>query len=459
MLVLVCAWQPVGDLFNHREERLANIATTSDLEGEAFVFYAVRALDAGEEATLTYGRRRGAAGEPSNGALLLDYGFTVPFSRSDEVRLQLRSRSLTHPDEVDIRLTLHPDHAYELARFEPAHVLRAIEARLAEYPTTLSADERALAAPLPPPHDEGRWRARHAREALAGEKRVLRHWRRQLLALDPHVDASNDGGEVRTVETSGGSAPSAFSNASTASRGLAGESTAAADEASEDVPWRFYATALSWELPRRRSDVILEVGRDNDALGRPTTAATAAAAATTGVGGGASPRRGVYVAEGSLHFGDLIGCYGGSLLSSAAQQAKLESLQGDTAFERYIFWVNSSHTLDPTDDSGRVERPFRWEMALVNEPEVSLPNAYPFYDQYGKCRDRQGLAGVPYFAVRDIAVGEEVTVCYGPTYRRDYTSVCGDGELLGRWSALQVELLRPQLRRVRDVPVSRRHVP
>ena len=54
----------MGDLFNHREERLANIATTSDVAGEAFVFYAVRALEAGEEATLTYCRRRGTGEAP-----------------------------------------------------------------------------------------------------------------------------------------------------------------------------------------------------------------------------------------------------------------------------------------------------------------------------------------------------------------------------------------------------------
>ena len=109
-----------------------------------------------------------------------------------------------------------------------------------------------------------------------------------------------------------------------------------------------------------------------------------------------------------------------------------------------MFHVNSSHTIDPTDGEGRVQPPYRWQMALVNEPGAdTMPNALPFYDSYGMCSDRWGEPGVPYYAVRGIRTGEEVTVCYGPSYRRDYASVCDERELLGRWSRLQRALLQP----------------
>eukprot|EP00966_Prymnesium_polylepis_P030888 718709-Prymnesium_polylepis.1 len=71
-------------------------------------------------------------------------------------------------------------------------------------------------------------------------------------------------------------------------------------------------------------------------------------------------------------------------------------------------------------------------MALVNEPRDQLPNALPFYDAYGLCADHRGRAGIPYYAVREIGVREEVLVCYGPSYRRRYSSVCADAGLLAR---------------------------
>ena len=72
-------------------------------------------------------------------------------------------------------------------------------------------------------------------------------------------------------------------------------------------------------------------------------------------------------------------------------------------------------------------------MALVNEPGPSeLPNATPLDYAYGLCRDRYGRPGVPYYAARAIGAGEEVHVCYGPHFRRDYATSCTDRPLLAR---------------------------
>ena len=79
------------------------------------------------------------------------------------------------------------------------------------------------------------------------------------------------------------------------------------------------------------------------------------------------------------------------------------------------------------------------EMSLVNEPHgTQLPNLTPLdYQNLGSCRDRDGRAGVPYLAARSIQAGEEATVCYGPSFRREYATVCADAPLMQRWTALQ----------------------
>ena len=50
-----------------------------------------------------------------------------------------------------------------------------------------------------------------------------------------------------------------------------------------------------------------------------------------------------------------------------------------------------------------------------------------------------------YYAARAIRPGDELLVCYGPNYQRDYASTCTDRPLLARWSALQALLLGPVL--------------
>ena len=108
--------------------------------------------------------------------------------------------------------------------------------------------------------------------------------------------------------------------------------------------------------------------------------------------------------------------------------------------------VNASHVVDPTDAHGRVPDETPHQMALVNEPTGdAMPNLTPMEYRHGLCRDREGNAGVAYVAVRDILPGEALTVCYGPSYKRDYATVCADTALLGRWTALQQRLLRPLL--------------
>ena len=47
-----------------------------------------------------------------------------------------------------------------------------------------------------------------------------------------------------------------------------------------------------------------------------------------------------------------------------------------------------------------------------------MPNVYPMEYEFGRCRDRDGRSGVPYYAVRDIRPNEQLTVCYGPHYDR-----------------------------------------
>ena len=82
-------------------------------------------------------------------------------------------------------------------------------------------------------------------------------------------------------------------------------------------------------------------------------------------------------------------------------------------------------------------------MSLVNEPHgTQLPNLTPLdYQHMGSCRDRDGRPGVPYLAARSIQAGEEATVCYGPSFHREYATVCADAPLMQRWTALQARLL------------------
>ena len=117
--------------------------------------------------------------------------------------------------------------------------------------------------------------------------------------------------------------------------------------------------------------------------------------------------------------------------------------------DRYTYdapaWPGS--VADPTGADGKVSLPFRWEMALVNEPGPGkLPNASPLDYTIGRCRDRYGRPGVAYYAVRTILPGEEVTVCFGPNFVRGYATSCTDTSLLGRWSRVQQAALAPFLR-------------
>ena len=184
--------------------------------------------------------------------------------------------------------------------------------------------------------------------------------------------------------------------------------------------------------------------------------------------------------------GDLVGCYGGELLSEDAREARRRNSLLDSSWEAYSLRFNRTHVLDPTSaTSGRVDDtrpPFRWEMALVNEPGPgSLPNLVLLKssDQPHYCLDRFGSLGVPYYAVRRIEPGVELTVCCtlqmfqlrtfalcgsalttltppvrssaladGASYKRAYATSCSDTELLTRWEGHVKITLQPFLGRV-----------
>ena len=42
------------------------------------------------------------------------------------------------------------------------------------------------------------------------------------------------------------------------------------------------------------------------------------------------------------------------------------------------------------------------------------------------CRDRWGGSGLPYYANTQIVAGDELFVCYGATYEREYDTICSD---------------------------------
>ena len=166
------------------------------------------------------------------------------------------------------------------------------------------------------------------------------------------------------------------------------------------------------------------------------------------IAGATDGRAGLYVAEGSFEFGDLVGCYTGTPLDADAWERKRRA--APRAAE-HVYWANATHVVDPTSATGVMEDtvpPYRHEMAVVNEPTHGMPNLYPVDYEYGRCRDRHGALGVAYYAARQIVAGDELLVCYGPGFARDgqYDSVCADTPLLARWSALQRLLLEPRLR-------------
>ena len=135
-----------------------------------------------------------------------------------------------------------------------------------------------------------------------------------------------------------------------------------------------------------------------------------------------SVMRSVWVSEGKFAPGDLVGCYAGKLVGNEEAEGQNEEVAV------YSFTYNGTHTLDPTGPNGKVsgtDPPFATEMALVNEPGRGwVPNAG--YFNSGRCTDRLGRFGVPYVATREISAGDEVTVCYGPTYDRHYHTICAD---------------------------------
>ena len=109
---------PIGDCFNHAEERFANVVTKSDPANGVFDFVAMRDVKTGDELLVSYSLHS----EPSNSKLLLDYGFCTPYSLHDEVSVDLQLAGEIKPamakllqalqltDYVrEARLTLGPD--------------------------------------------------------------------------------------------------------------------------------------------------------------------------------------------------------------------------------------------------------------------------------------------------------------------------------------------------------------
>ena len=155
--------------------------------------------------------------------------------------------------------------------------------------------------------------------------------------------------------------------------------------------------------------------------------------------------RGVIAGPGSrIEPGQLLGCYTGRVLGPFERANKRVRSSG---FESYCFPVNATHVVDPTDEQGQLSSDTPHSMALVNEPSGdSMPNVWPMDYRYGACRDRELRPGVPYYAAREIAPGEELVVCYGATFQRaTYRTTCSDATLLARWTELQKRVLPPLL--------------
>ena len=64
-----------------------------------------------------------------------------------------------------------------------------------------------------------------------------------------------------------------------------------------------------------------------------------------------------------MRFGELAGCYSGTLRRRGKAAAKAHS-----GFEQYTFAVNGTHFIDPTAADGTVSDDTEHQMSLVNEP-------------------------------------------------------------------------------------------
>ena len=339
-------------------------------------------------------------------------------------------------------------------------LVEALDGRLSEFERSLEADEAELARlpdplPLQAQRDENAdsgsssraaavaaYTARCCVEMLAGEKRILHHWRRvasRLRAAARPIDEwpwygdHSDALPARAVQPH--HIPAQMSQ-SPPPLPLPSPFVPVYVAGMSDHVHQFGPDGIGWDviarqqLPRHTEEQVPHV--------------------VLAVGKGEHASRGVVVASGSLRVGDLVGCYGGRLLDPAARHAKW--LAVGPAFEQYTFATTTADgqpaVVDPTGADGTVSGPpFQWEMALVNEPGLGqLPNVSPLDYELGRCYDRYGKPGVAYYAVRTIGPGEEVLVCFGPNFARDYPSSCTDHTLLGRWSRLQRAVLAPYLR-------------
>ena len=413
---------PMADLINHKDPLEANVGLRS--EADALVLFATRRINPDDELTRNYGD----VSAVSNAQLLLDYGFVEPWDPHLVVRLEEDLAGSDEPQpgghhaaaEGGSRLTL-TSASTPTDWLEHRHLLVAIGRRLAGYTSTLDEDEDALAKL--PPEREPTARERRARDALeivAAEKRVLHLWRRFLLRPSDKL----------------GPSPSDLRH-SAADVLLA----ASAGEGHTFRPSGTYLLPDGAAAPRAPADVWLRV-----------------------VGTRGAPRpRGVFVVSGTLQMGDLVGCSGGELLSEGARQARRKNPALDSSWEDYALRFNRTHVLDPTSaETGRVDDtspPFRWEMALVNEPGPGrLPNLVSLGGgDHARCLDRFGSPGVPYYAVRQVQAGAELSVCYGPSYNRHaaYVTSCSETALLTRWERQMRVVLQPFLGRE---PKSRTHL-
>ena len=457
---------PLGDLFNHAAAGLTNVVTTSDPSRDVFEFIATRRVAPGEEALLSYSLH----GEPSNSKLFLDYGFCVPYSLHDEVAVPLLS-ALDTTDSQDgavagllrslqldkyasaARLTIDgidaasPPHELiaagrvlalspsQLATATPESVLgpqepqfeRAVlqllaerlRARLMRFDQPLQGGETdAMASHEDDEHHlaSGEWRrtdgAGCSFHVRAGERRILLHWWRRLTKLAADIQPRGD--ETHARWSGGSRQPSPNAPDTLALHAFRADA----------VGWDVQADAPLSSVTASASLEVHSLQRGGDVAGLTERRL-----------------RGVIVSRGSqLRLGDLAGCYTGALLGPDERAAKRT-----TGFEAYCFPINSTHVVDPTNGDGHVPSDSVHPMALVNEPTGDvMPNLTPRNYRFGLCRSA-GLPGVPYYAVRDILPGEELTVCYGPDFSRSYKTVCSDRALLRRWTELQERLLLPLL--------------
>mmetsp|Transcript_7558 Transcript_7558/g.15368 ORF Transcript_7558/g.15368 Transcript_7558/m.15368 type:complete len:258 (+) Transcript_7558:200-973(+) len=130
---------------------------------------------------------------------------------------------------------------------------------------------------------------------------------------------------------------------------------------------------------------------------------------------------GVFLANGTIEPGQLVGCYTGEVCH---EDEKWEGRCGKKGEDEYILWLNGTHFVNPVPIGGTIldtVPPYKREMAFVNEPYGKMQ---PNIIARQPCRDRYGALGRGFYALSRIQPGDELFMCYGHSYRRNYETYC-----------------------------------